>query len=551
MIRPRLGLFIILAVWFITVTMWLTPGLTLPDGAGYYAYLPSVVLKHDLVFLDEWEQFGMISDGAVMHKEITATSHLGNHWTVGSAIAWLPGFAVGHLLRSLTGAPPNGLSLPYNVGVLAANALIGLGALLLFTRMIRKVLPEADPTVAVLGGWFGTPLLFYATRSGISAHVVATAVSGLCLLLALRLRDDVSVQRMISFGLATGFAFTVRPQLAPLALLPLFLLPRVQWGALRRLAPVAAAAALFASVPQWLISIVIYGHPLGFLGVGSAARPFAPFERIWTWEPLFSWYHGLFTWTPFALLGLAGLVVLYRRDRGIAAAGLSLFLMQWFINATLERSFWGAWSFGQRRFDSIIPFVVLGVAALGVLRPRLTAAATAACCAWTMTIFLANGAGLDLSRYYTLSELVGQIAGVAAVADHLLRPLAFVPEQARASVAVLLAVALLLLAGSAAAVRIVFSRTGRANAVVAGLLLIVTLALLLVTRNDGVVIQQYAAVIEKSRRMQRMAGGADARVGLLADELAYLRKSGRDRMAAETERELRALLAARGGGAAR
>ena len=80
----------VILVWLVSAIFWLTPGITLPDGAGYFVYLPSVAHDGDLLFFDEWQSFGMIRRGLIEHKEITATDHLGNHWTVGSAIVWAP-----------------------------------------------------------------------------------------------------------------------------------------------------------------------------------------------------------------------------------------------------------------------------------------------------------------------------------------------------------------------------------------------------------------------------------------------------------------------------
>jgi hypothetical protein len=40
----------VVAVWLLTTLFWLTPGLTRPDGAGYYAYLPSTYFDRDLLF---------------------------------------------------------------------------------------------------------------------------------------------------------------------------------------------------------------------------------------------------------------------------------------------------------------------------------------------------------------------------------------------------------------------------------------------------------------------------------------------------------------------
>src|SRR5687768_6398263 len=102
----------IAATWLLTCALWLQPGLVLPDGAGYLVYLPSAWIDCDLLFFDEWQAMGMIRNGIIQHKDVTSTHHLGNHWTVGSALAWFPAFALADASRLMMPRfPRDGISL--------------------------------------------------------------------------------------------------------------------------------------------------------------------------------------------------------------------------------------------------------------------------------------------------------------------------------------------------------------------------------------------------------------------------------------------------------
>src|SRR5687768_3225176 len=90
--KSAAGTCAVVAVWLITTLLWLTPGLTRPDGVGYYAYLTSSWFDRDLVFIDEWAQAGLIRNGQFLFKDITETIHLSNHWTAGTSLAWYPAF---------------------------------------------------------------------------------------------------------------------------------------------------------------------------------------------------------------------------------------------------------------------------------------------------------------------------------------------------------------------------------------------------------------------------------------------------------------------------
>lgn len=545
----RTALIVIVAVWLISALLWFSPGITRPDGVGYYMYLPSLSLDRDLLFFNEWDRFGLIDNGLILHKEVTSTDHLGNHWTVGSAILWSPAFALAHLVRvvpSLQRFAADGVSLPFNAAAGSTSALAGLLTLLIGFRVARASAPAFPAGLAAVAVWFGTPLLFYSVRNPILSHAPSALACALVLWVAIRLRGDARMVSWFVAGLASGFAFIVRPQNATFALIPFML----AWSAGRPLwqkGAIFAGGFFVASLPQLIVSFFLYGNPFGFLTGGGAARPFAAFERIWIWEPVLSWYHGLIPWSPIAAVAIAGLGLLWRSDRRLAAAGLYALSTQWFVNAALERSFWGAYSFGQRRFDNCTVFFVIGAAALFTHCPRWAQIAIAAIASlWTMSIFLAALGPLDLGAYYTPSELLGQQTAALAGATSRMDYLESVPPEMKPLVTFLLVFFLLIAVLIAVIVRKVAT---------AGMPLAATVLSMIFVAASGVL---YAAgitgrsravhlrpLIEFNRTVSDALGGADARMGLLADEARYLRKSGRIAEAERTESELRALEQAR------
>jgi hypothetical protein len=79
------------------------------------------------------------------------------------------------------------------------------------------------------------------------------------------------------------------------------------------------------------------------------------------WRTLFSSRHGLFVWTPVALLAVAGLFRLFRRDRELAGVCLASLVLLVASNCT-ARDWWGGASFGMRRLVSGTPLFALGFA---------------------------------------------------------------------------------------------------------------------------------------------------------------------------------------------
>lgn len=404
---------VVVGVWLASVLLWLTPGISRPDGAGYFAYLPSTYFDRDLLFFDEWARIGLVRpDGQILFKDVTATAHLSNHWTAGASLAWYPAFVAGDLLARATGEPRDGFSTPYVAAVVTATALAGLLTLLIGARMAN-----AKAAIAV---WLGSPLAYYSLRAPTMSHAISALACAVVVWLCAQKRSAFAI------GLAVGFACAVRPQNAPVALVPLFF---IGW----RRAHVLLAGALLAALPQFIVSQTLWGAPLAFVNIGGRAHPWQMFATFRPFETLFSWYHGLVTWTPLLAIALVGLILLRQKDRALAHAGLALFVAQWLVLSVLERWFWGGASFGQRRFDSCTLFFILGVAAFLERVPRWAGALSViATTAWTMLLFVASSR-LNLNRYQAPGELLDGFQ--AALSDPRWRaPLGFMPAEMRGGV---------------------------------------------------------------------------------------------------------------------
>lgn len=172
--------------------------------------------------------------------------------------------------------------------------------------------------------------------------------------------------------------------------------------------------ATLACLPQMLAWKAIYGSWLAVSPVGPKIRLTDP-QIILT---LFSSRNGLLAMSPILYVGLIGLAGFSRRH---AAAGVPLLLatgvMVWF-NASIQ-DWWGSDGYGGRRFDGVIPIMVIGVAAalealrrLIAARPHWVMTALAAMLvAWNLTLMAAAQRGT-----VRLGEAIpfGVVSGVQA-----------------------------------------------------------------------------------------------------------------------------------------
>jgi len=152
-----------------------------------------------------------------------------------------------------------------------------------------------------------------------------------------------------------------------------------------------------AYMPLLFAYTALNGHPGP---TETAAR-----KMTWTaphaWSVLINPEHGLFAWTPLALVAIAGLLLLWRRGAGpaaptgdrldtrdaqrVAALALLMLAVQAYTSGSVE-SWTVAGAFGQRRFVAITPLFVLGLAALSTYArsgwPRRALVTVVVLCVW-------------------------------------------------------------------------------------------------------------------------------------------------------------------------
>ena len=518
---------VLITVWIGSIFLWMLPGYVVPDGAGYTAYLSSAWIDHDLLLYDEWARFGMIKGNAIAFTNITANGHLSDHWTVGPAVVWFPAFLAADAARAVLPSwrvfPRNGVSLPYAIAILASSAMAGLITLLLGAWAARPASGSFHATLAAIGIWFGSPLLWYSVRHASMAHAVSGAACAVVVAIALSLRREVTASQMFAAGLACGFAFAVRPQNLTFILVPPIIAGFIP---LLRRSWLAAIGFVIGALPELVVSQVLYGRPLAFASSGEA-NDWHSFERIRLGLPLLSWYHGMFPWTPLLALSLVGLVLLWRDDRRLAAAGVITFILQWLIISAFDRSFWGMVAFGQRRFDSCAVFFVIGLAALLARLPRIVAAAlVAAGSAWTMLLFF--GAGhLNLNDYIPPRTL-WNAAMYAVRSDHVLGLLQSVAPRARTAASIMALLAIAVTALVALAMR-------RHVAIAAGYLLAVSAFLAWCGTHDAARMAPYRPLIA-ARGIARDGHAVDY-LGLLRREVAYFHAVGNEEEAQRSARD--------------
>jgi hypothetical protein len=402
---------LLLAALFALLLPLATPRVYATDEVQYYVYLRSLRFDGDLNFENDYRRFAELNPRSGVAESLLQPNRIrertglyGNIAPVGAAIMWAPFFLLADLLvhaANTFGAtiPADGFSAPYTQAVAYASALYGFVGVLLCYRLARGYVSQRAAAFSTVTIWLATPLVWYMFVQMPFAHATGLFLVALFLTVWHETRGSggavplrTSPRAWAALGLLGGLMTITREQLGLFLLLPalealLAYLALVRAGAWRTAAGLLMRHALFLGVfllaltPQLAAYQVLNGvaRPAGEVsGKLNWCSPhlidtlvdYNPAPSAWCGvenditaaRPAFS--RGAFVWSPVLVPALAGLVLLWRRDRLLLAALALGFLAQVYVNGAFGTTWHLAGAFGFRRLIECTPIFVLGLALL-------------------------------------------------------------------------------------------------------------------------------------------------------------------------------------------
>jgi hypothetical protein len=355
------------------------------DGVGYFAYVRSALIDHDLRFENDYlsanESFLMAhvdAQGRLLPQMYTRTGYVQNHFSVGPAILWAPAMVFVHgavLLADQFGfhVAADGYSRPYLLAMALTTASCGFLSLLFTYWICRKYFDESWSFLATIGIWLASSLPIYMYFNPSWSHAQSAFTVALFLWYWDRTRLQRTRGQWAILGLLAGLMGNVYYPNVILLIFPglevLYLLLAKREGSASLTLPMqklSRSGAVFLVVflaslfPTFFTREIIYGNPFetGYPAIST-----------WNWtspvflKVLFSSDHGMFSWTPILILATLGLPFLIRRDALLGGGALLTFLAFYYFIASYPD--WdGLSSFGNRFFVSLTPIFILGLAAL-------------------------------------------------------------------------------------------------------------------------------------------------------------------------------------------
>src|SRR6185437_5188734 len=191
------------------------------DGVGYYAYVRSLLIDHDLRFDNDWLAANQSfiesrvgADGRLLPNQYSRTGYVRNHFSVGPAMLWAPFLLATHgavRLADRLGAhiPAVGYSRPYLMVMAGATALYGFCGLLLAFDLARRYFGQRWAFLATLGIWLASSLPVYMYFNPSWSHAHSAFAVALFLWYWQRTREHRTMLQWIALGFVAGLMMDV------------------------------------------------------------------------------------------------------------------------------------------------------------------------------------------------------------------------------------------------------------------------------------------------------------------------------------------------------
>ena len=340
------------------------------DGIQYYAYVRSMVFDSDFNFVNDYQLLYGSEDGGVWTTTRTSTGHAINLMSIGPALLWLPAFLMAYAAIwaiNLFGAqvPLDGIALPFQLSVGLAGIVYATTGICLCFRVAKHLFTTESAFWAVLVTWLASPAIYYSLSAPAYSHATSLFAVALFVHSWHRTRGQGELTRYLLLGVLAGLVALVRWQDAIIVLLPLtesaygLLTKKTTFAATAQRLGIMAAVMALTFTPQILAWHAIYGELL----LTPQGSDFMRWTNPQVLSVLFSWNHGLFSWTPGLLVAVCGLYWLGKHDAVLAWSSSLVLFTAIYVNASVE-DWWAGEAFGARRFISYSILFTIALTAL-------------------------------------------------------------------------------------------------------------------------------------------------------------------------------------------
>ncbi|MFT6801765.1 MAG: hypothetical protein ACJA2N_000948 [Salibacteraceae bacterium] len=367
--------FFVLALFVLVLNYFFAPGNIISwDVYGYYLYLPTTLIYHDLGMLNE----GVILDLMEQYKS-SATFYQGmkmpegNYvmkYSMGMAFLYLPFFLVGWWAAIMFDFPIDGFSLPFQYALFLGSIIYSIIGLWVLTKVLDRFFSWKVASFVLLLIVIGTNYMVHIGMYGQNAMSQNYLFTGYALVLwwTIKWHDLYKNKYSVALAIVIGLMALSRPTEIVVLAIP------VLWGVYSKDTLLQKWNTLWANRNQvftfgliifsiGLLQLVYWKMYAGkFVYNSYGGNPGEGLELLspFTNEFLFSFRKGWIVYTPIIVFAVIGFYHLYNRNRSIFYSISVFFVLNLYLVSSWS-NWWYAQSFSQRAMVSSYPIMAIGL----------------------------------------------------------------------------------------------------------------------------------------------------------------------------------------------
>lgn len=349
------------AAWFYPRwEKWGTENTLAWDVSGYYWYLPSLFIYHDLKeqkFKDSILLKYQFTGGEFQQGMQVENGNYVMKYSSGMAVMYAPFFFITHIITSFTDYPADGFSKPYMIAVSFGSLLIAFIGLWYLRKLLLRYYSDNVVAIVLLLLVVGSNYLNYAGIDGALSHNWLFTVYVFILLTTDNFYKTYKTKYAIWIGLLCGLATLTRPTEIISLLIPLFWKVegisvhaiKEKWNFIRKhIQKTVVAAVCFILVAS--LQLIYWKYVSGHWIVYSYGDQGFSWRHPHFFDYTFSYRSGWITYTPLAVFFFIGILPFIKYGSNKIAI-LSFFFINYYIVSAWD-IWWYAGTGGRAMIQS-------------------------------------------------------------------------------------------------------------------------------------------------------------------------------------------------------
>lgn len=338
------------------------------DVSGYYWYLPSIFIYHDLTgqsFKDTvLSKYGPTNQDFQQAMRVENGNYV-MKYSSGMAVMYLPFFTAAYLLAKPLGYPADGFSPPYQFAIQLGGFLVSILGLWYLRKLLLLYYGDTVVAVTMLMLVFGSNYLNYSAIDCGMSHCWLFTVYVFLLLNTHYFYQEYKAKYAIRIGLLVGLATLTRPTDALSCIIPLLwgmegisiksIRERIMlWVGKYRLFLLAVLCAM----PVIAIQLIYWKYASGHWLVYSYGGQEFSWKHPHIYDYTVSYRSGWMVYSPMMVFAFAGLLPFVMNGRNKLAI-ISFFLLNYYVVTA-----WDIWWYGGRAMIQSYPVLLFPMAAV-------------------------------------------------------------------------------------------------------------------------------------------------------------------------------------------